>query len=1508
MGLSLLNLGKKIWDQVNPLDNGRTFQNPQGNVSSPTNNGVGDVIRTGPAPSAIQQLTHTVVPGAVRSAFNFSTAPIQAAADAVGGAVNSINLNIANLTNNQKAANNARTAMVNSGRAGVRAIEGHGGGPVNVGADVLHGFVNPIAKPVVGTILGASQDIVNPLLNAEGQAPITTGNSIYNPFIHKLYDYATNGNQAENLSKGTTLAGNAIQTGANVAATLVGSPELGDAATQALARVGGKFLPKVVSRVVQGGVGGVVGGAGAAGGDIAQTGKVSGADIKKGAISGALLSQLHTGGKTPDDTATPVETTPQEGVTPQQTTIPPVEPTSSPVQLAQDTTPKAAVTPTETPAPVAQVPAPAPTPVVPKDVPVYKSPERYGKASVPGNQSAFYNTGDPNLDGIIHDSIISHKGTAATAGSRSDALEQVGISKAQQSQIRNIAVKNVDKATGRVSAEGQQAIRDVITKPNPSVSLKSSDGAPSVKLAQEGAPGTTPTPVAHTGIDPIDKAINNMMTHYNSAMEGNGAGLTDVVEAAKAKARAGAQYANQLWKAVRDNLTEEEDKAVYNRLQGVEDPNLTPKAAAVADAVKPLYDKALAIRQEVDSKVNSVHDYAPRIEKATVGNATKGSGTILGKIKSVLDLGNLNSVFSKSRQVGKFVDEQGNAVFGKPSELGLTRHSDGSITDSTGKVYKQTTTNTHELAENTGRQYQDKSGHVSGIYHADTASLQVRAAALKELNTNPSAHGLFTEDQVRAGNLDGMKEVSVNGLKDENGNNFYAKPKDAKLIERDRMFGRPDTRGIPAKVYDAVSNIATQFIVVNPIFHGANQLVQSMIASGNIRGYGGGWARLMNGVAHVSQDDITDYVSQPKGYIPDYGAKLENVLSKATGGASKWNTKAMAAIELKLRVGLYKASIEGGMSKADAIDNINKFMGDDHQLSKATQRVTIFGHYFKTVGGALVSQVRHPIENLGANVNTVGLAALNMGMTQQYQQFTGNKNAYVRSPGELGLAKELIKVPGELGKGEVPSIVTNRINPVAKEIGQQLANKDLFTGKAVTDSPGGRLGHAGSTLIAPSQQVSQVVGGKRTGAEIAENQLGVYSPHAKGYQATSNPSVSFLNTPGALKGNGEAAQTAYFDGLHQAQKEVHGDTKMEAAFNNYIARSKDPKTGQTIQNSPAESQQNASSLFANDKLRGITQKFEQSQPSHDPMWDLSPDKLKALMQYRAQFTGDAAKTNFHDAAQSGSTNWIDDINAKSNAYYNALPHIPGSKPPEANGPTYPTFDPATTKLLSTYNAADSSGKSTLMTQYSGELSGAFNKIAQYTNAMRSAEGAPQKNDFPVADPETQKIIATYNALPQHDGTKGGNAARYAWAQANPDAYGKMQDYLTKVSLNSLITNASKAQFKGTEPDQQLLKDIKNVGQYDIATTDNGDGTKSYSVNPSLAYSQNAATSGYAYNPTYKSSKEAKYLGNSDKYHVSAPSGKIKTAKVSLKKGTSHIGKFKVASSKPRKNAKVTLKV
>lgn len=1018
-------------------------------------------------------------------------------------------------------------------------------------------------------------------------------------------------------------------------------------------------------------------------------------------------------------------------------------------------------------------------------------------------------------------------------------------------------------------------------------------------------PAAPPAPIkvkatakSNTGIPEVDKAINDVAAQYAKPNTYDG-DVNRITEQVSGNERIGNKLSSKLGTVLKKNLTPEENQAVEDFLDGNPTSALTAKAFKVANALKTLRDPAHAVRAAVTPTIGKVVDYSPRISADDINlkGAVKGAtNTLKAKINQTLGgKFNLQSRFSEARTNDKFIGAKKTLV-GSPSKLGLKDAGNGNFKDAQGNTFKRAHATKDELEAAGHGPFARRTSSVNRIYHGDTLSLKAKADAVTAISKDPNKFGLFTQKQIDDGVAPkGVKPVT--GVKGLDG--LYANDKDASNLTHKLGFdGKATPVGLRA--FDAVSNAATQAIVLNPFFHGMNQLYQAGIAAGNLPGLKGlpghGWVSVAKAFANVTEDDLKAVAEAGAGGS-DYGAYAKSTLANLTHGATKLNTRALAAYELRLRASLYKASLDKGMKPAEAAKNINTFLGDTKHVNETVRRATLFAHYFKTMAKAMGTQIKHPVEQRGAISNTVALAAITAAASYGYQKLTGNQNAYVRAPGELGLAKEAFESAKEVAEGQLPSIATNRINPVVKEAGQQLFDKDLFTGQKVTDSGGGRLGHAESALIAPVATGSKVTSGKRNLVEAASNQFGLNTPHAKGYKASEK--IPALNTPKALDGNGEAAQNDYFNALHAAQQSVGGNANKSVRdkLTTYIDRSKDPVTGQNIQNSPADSITNSRNISTDDKFRGILQKFEASQPAHDPVWNLPDDQLKAYMQYKAQYTGDAQKTVLaqQNDAKYG-PGWTAAITAASNKFYDSLPKVPGAKAPEANSqtPTYPKFDSGTQSLLDQYNNASSSQKSALISANGGELSDAFNKIAVWTNQMRKAEGALEKTDYPVADAATESAMKVYNALPKGNGTNGTSPNRSAWIKANPSQYALIQNYLTKTSIQSLITNASEAQFKGTSPSQDLLKDIKNVGQYDIATGTAGDGSTTYSVNPSAAYAQ---STGGSYNYVKK------YYAKGNTTSGILPKAKIKNVgkpKVTFTKGGgSKSGKAKVSIKKSK---------
>jgi hypothetical protein len=1036
---------------------------------------------------------------------------------------------------------------------------------------------------------------------------------------------------------------------------------------------------------------------------------------------------------------------------------------------------------------------------------------------------------------------------------------------------------------------------------------------------QPVAPAPVETPVtpgkpfkANTGSSEIDDAIDRMHAHYGSSLEApDGAG--NILDSMRGMAAAGQQAARLLGRALTKNLTKEERQAMTDYLEGVENTELTPRAKKVADNLKPLLAKGYGVRSAIDPTINAVQHYTPRIMRSSLKNAlsTARAGT-KNKLAALMNLNDLTSPFSKSRMQGKFVGSDGSTLYGHPGKLGIIHHEDGTYSNGkTGKAqvtYKPAWTDTRQLEANTGLDYLHDVSPTHSIYHADTARIQAKAAALNELTTNPLQHGLLTEEQVASGQYGGgYKQVAVPGLKDANGNPLWANVKVAKQFERDGMLGHPDARSLPGKVYDAFSNIATKFIVLNPIFHGANQLVQTAIAAGNMPGMGPGWARVIHAAFNVSDDDIYAYLKKT-GHSPSYGSEVQDMLSRATFGISKLPSKLMAGIELKLRVSVFKASVDSGMDPIEAVKNIDKFLGDQHQLSRSTQRVTLFGHYFKTMTGALYDQARHPVQNAGANANAIAVAAILVGVNYEYQKWLGNKNAYVRMPGEIGMAKEIYatgrdlangKIKADLDKGKLPAIVGNRVNPVAKEIVQQGTNHDMFTGKAVTDT--GRGSHVVGSLIAPAQQVNYASSGKRSGAELVENQLGAYSPHAKGNVATTNPKLQFLNTPGAkvAEGNdptGHAQQTAFFDTTDAAKKGLSAaDQKLYD----------DMSTG-TSKLDDKQLQAHYATMSANADVlnRIVKQKQDYAKSTGTPLDPLYSDKYTP--EQRAEYFhmlslpykgDDYAQQSDANGNSKDSNGWMWQLTRARNDYFDKLEASGiGSNTSAAERVKPPSFDKQTEDDLNSAGALSGAEKAQFIADHPN-VSQAYDALAKYTNDKRIAQGNAPFAAYPKPDAETEAAIKTYNDLPKHDGKKGGNATRAKWIQAHPATYQKIQDYYTKTSAYQLATNAGAAKYDGAGLNQTALKAAYDLGQYDIVKND--DGTYSLGSSGSSGSSSSSKSFASSYNGSSSSANYyATHASQIDVHSVSTKRSQFKKAQVTTANTSKARVKRKASFSKP----------
>jgi hypothetical protein len=681
--------------------------------------------------------------------------------------------------------------------------------------------------------------------------------------------------------------------------------------------------------------------------------------------------------------------------------------------------------------------------------------------------------------------------------------------------------------------------------------------------------------------------------------------------------------------------------------------------------------------------------------------------------------------------------------------------------------------------------------------------------------------------------------------------------------------GYTPVSGILQKVGNAANSIDAAALNMIPAIHMLNQEGNAeFVAAWKMPGNKiANMANVLKNQFNLSDADKevaaasgTKYADFGKGGFITRGIK--EVTGKDVSGVNL-GAKAMSKLENNVRTSIYKTAVERGMSGADAADLVNYALGDSTHVGGAT---TMFAHYLKTnlniikgTGVGLVHGNLNPLVGLAIGAATVQVA------DNVLQGVTGNNNATVHSPGVLGTIKQLTAAPGEIASGKVPSIVTSHLSPTLLAGYDQLIGKNYYTGQSL-NTPNSRVNDFLSTTLAPYQNTSKVTQGKNTPTQEASSAiLGINMPHTTGTAAAPKATGaigSLLNTPGATTDtNARYAQSkSYYGALDKQQGALSGDTEATNAFNMFIGRSKDNQ-GNTISLNPVTSVSAYGALYGNDKALSAVQNVEKADANHDPIWDLTGNKLSTMMQYLS--AGDGSVKSAIGTANP----WIKDVTTARSAFYNSLPksanpssqqysqgeinNVTGKgytgadgKPLTMNDLTYPTFDTNTQSLLDQYNkTTDATAKATLMSE-NPQISKAFSDLATYTNAMTAAQGGVPDKNYPVADSTLQNYLTNY--------TNSDKATRASIRNANPTAYQNMIAYYDAIDLYNVGKAASTNSLQGM-PDttDKELKDMSSLAK-DIYQ--NPDGT--YSIMP--AGWMNGLSNGYGGSSGSSGSSEASY--------------------------------------------------
>lgn len=890
------------------------------------------------------------------------------------------------------------------------------------------------------------------------------------------------------------------------------------------------------------------------------------------------------------------------------------------------------------------------------------------------------------------------------------------------------------------------------------------------------------------------------------------------------------------------------------------DHPIDPRVASLVRATRALHDLDFKFHERING-AKYTENYLSRFKAGGRAAVTSAKGKI-SVAKDKLGLSTY-SRHDESRVIHKFVSEDGRAVFGSATDNGLRQVGKGEnhFVDKDGNDFKVVKTSSRELEDNGMGKYLHNGARITNLYHTNTTKIVARQRAINDLVSGGHVEFVGEADAPK-----GM--VKIEGVPELDG---YVAPKRLAGLAKQQLGG--DHSGLIGTAWDKVTTGIVHTIVANPIFHGLNQYVQSMIEAGRVPLFKGG--KMQSGVVGMTRFNarMIGFALDPKSlamateraraaglHIPEYGAfqhgAFYNVFNKVhVGGLTKVPGRSMYELERLFRVTSYYEALDKGISRGDAIRSIEHYLGDAHSMGKVANRTFMFAHYAKTMGGSLIGLARLD-KQYGAAANFIALWAVSQALNAGWQEMTGNKHASIRAPGMIGFGESAIKAPGQIAHGQVPSVVRSHLNPLASFSIQEATNRDLsrpVSGAAGVDNQlrgpngegSGQL--AIKTLLGPGYTVSSMNSGKESAGEAALGYgVGAYTPHVKGYQAA--PNEPWLNTKDAQAGTGDnvrqvfAARDAEATKLYNQQ-----DQKTFEAFKTYFAHNYTPD-GKTLLLTPGQSYSQWASLAQNGKLlEAIASAEINGDKNHNPEWDLlhkgdgvvksyddkgnlqtsSAPKLAIYAYYKSLPPGELDK-----AAIAQWNPWIKDTenaaaiwNQQNITKGNAV-EPPGYVPFPAVNPAAQTKMDQMDQLLAIPSADRTPDQIKQVSALFSDpdVTAAFHDRTVYDNAVRASMHAAPIAQDPSQDPKVEAGWKAFDALPSGKGIH----ARSDWIKANPGIWNQMSQQAEAQALYGVEKYGGQAYYGANVPDS-FVGDLYNLGQHDISKVKNLNGTTSYSL-------------------------------------------------------------------------------
>lgn len=306
--------------------------------------------------------------------------------------------------------------------------------------------------------------------------------------------------------------------------------------------------------------------------------------------------------------------------------------------------------------------------------------------------------------------------------------------------------------------------------------------------------------------------------------------------------------------------------------------------------------------------------------------------------------------------------------------------------------------------------------------------------------------------------------------------------------------------------------------------------------------------------------------------------------------------------------------------------------------------------------------------------------------------------------------------------------------------------------------------------------------------------------------------------------------------------ESNVDKRTAAEFQAFVARNHTPD-GKSIQLSTADSEAQWAELYANKKLLDVVQKFEQGLDKHSPAYDLKGNGQLANGQTgsKLQVYADWEKSDPENRTKIEQNNpWLSqtlqDISNQTFSTTNSVApngaikflNVPGNIEAQMNQVSQLSGIPAaqrTPDQISQLKALENDPT----------LESWYNRLSQQSNAELSAKGESPIQIAPSLNASQQALFNQYEALPS------GTGARSAFIKANQGAWNDIQNVLAQQSLSTAEKQGAVDRLSGEQPSQSFLGAVDSLGNYDISSTKNANGTSSYSLDPAAAYAQSSGS-------------------------------------------------------------------